>query len=452
MLRRELRTKAMGVRALLQHQTITGALALALCLVALLATGSGQAYALGEVYRADEVIVKLRPGVAIEEILADYPSAERLDEDLPYNLETRNIYLLKAPDDTDVETFAENLLTNKRVDGIAEPNFVAEAPEDPADPTYGVARMKARSISYRKQSSEANDTFATNLNLSCARDIKGATVTVLDTGTQLSHPKLEANFKGVKRYDFVDNDTKPSDKRVGLDEDGDDLKDELAGHGTHVAGIVDQVAPGAKIMPLRVLDSEGYGDVYTIARAIAYAERHEVDVINLSLGTSKHSELLEEMVEEATGNGIVVAAAAGNSGIEEEHYPAAGEYGTGGVDPLTPPRDGLLAVTSVDENGVKSDFATYGKWVDISAPGELIRSTFPRDKYANWTGTSMATPFISGQAALIRMVNGSITPMTIEEKIQGSARPLRFGVMEDENDPQLIGKLGAGHANVCDSL
>jgi thermitase len=446
----------MDIRALPQHLAITGALALALCLLALLAASSEQAHAAGEEFRTGQVVVKLDTSITlIEDILTDpdFAGVERLDdvpEDLPDNLETEGIYLLKAPASMSAVQFASELLG---VDGVifAEPNFIAEAPEDPSDPTFGDGRFRARGISFSKKSSEANTTFATNLDLSCVRDdYKGATVAVLDTGAQLSHPALQGNFRRVKRYDFVDNDTTPSDKRYYRNEAGERVKGQLAGHGTHVSGIVDQVAPGAKIMPLRVLDPDGVGDVYTVARAINFAMMnvHEADVINLSLGTSEHSELLEEMIGKAMEEAnIVVVAAAGNSGAEEPHYPAAGSYGTGGVDPLSPPEEGLLAVTSVDGSLIKSNFANYGYWVGISAPGENIRSTYLGDRYANWSGTSMATPFVSGQAALIRADSGAISSVNIEEAIRDSARSLVA-----QNGLVMAPKLGAGHANVCGSL
>jgi subtilisin family serine protease len=94
----------------------------------------------------------------------------------------------------------------------------------------------------------------------------------------------------------------------------------------------------------------------------------------------------------------------------------------------------------------KSDFANYGLWVDIAAPGNGIRSTFPISMYANWSGTSMATPFISGQAALIYKVYGSLNPAGVEQKIRDSARPLTV------SNPTYVGMLGAGRADLCASL
>jgi subtilisin family serine protease len=422
--------KVKGVRALPRNSIVTGALALALCLLALLgAASSAQALVGGQDFVPGQVVVSLDPtsGSTIGEINADY-GLTTLDE-LPGST---SIYLLKVPAGSDTEEVVGRLENDTRL-LFAEPNFVAETSE-------GDGRHKAFDISDTNGTSEQ---YATSmLNLPCAAAIslgQGTTVAVLDTGAQLDHPALAPNFEGAKHYDFVDNDRNPTERAVGLDEDGDGLKDESVGHGTHVAGIVDLVAPSAKIMPLRVLDSEGYGKSFTIAKAISYAERNGADVINLSLGSSSRSAALQAVIKDTIKKGVVVAAAAGNSNTTVPHYPAAGN-GTAAS------ADGLVAVTSVDMYEKKSGFANYGLWVDIAAPGEGIRSTFPTSMYANWSGTSMATPFISGQAALIHTVYGSLNPADVEKKIRNSARPLTL------SNPTYVGMLGAGRTAVCASL
>jgi subtilisin family serine protease len=264
-------------------------------------------------------------------------------------------------------------------------------------------------------------------------------VAVVDTGVQLDHPGLDENFEGAARYDFVEDDRNPTDHAVGLDADGDGIKDELVGHGTHVAGIVDLVAPAAEIMPLRVLNSEGLGNSFTIAKAIYYAKSNGANVINLSLGSSRRSAVLQGAISDAVKGGVLVAAAAGNSDSSVPHYPAAGNGTVASAD-------GLVAVTAVDAFAKKSDYANYGTWVDIAAPGDGIRSAFPVSMYANWSGTSMATPFVSGQAALIHALHGSLAPSDVEKKIRSSATPLTLLNLT------YVAMLGAGEANVCASL
>jgi subtilisin family serine protease len=448
----------MGARISPRYLIITAALALALCLLVFSGVaGSRQADAAVEDYLPGQVIVKAS-GSVIDEIIGEYAGVIRLDVGLPYNLAREEVYLVSTPDGEDPQAFANLLETNITGVEYAEPNFVTKAPEVAS----GDGRHRAYGISTHKS---YDPYVATNLNLSCVPDTNrgaGSKVAVLDTGAHLKHPALEDNFRRVKHYDFVDNDTTPSDERYYKNESGVRIQGQLAGHGTHVAGIVDQVAPAAKIMPLRVLDPDGYGDVYTIARAITFAQAERADVINLSLGTPDYSRLLQEMITGATTeHDIVAAAAAGNSNTDDPHYPAAGDYQLGGISLLfTPPKEGLLAVTAVDSTRTKSSFANYGNWVGISAPGgqdenrslnregEGIRSTYLGGKYANWAGTSMATPFVAGQAALIRAVNdGPITAANIERKVINSADPI------ETNELTYLGrKLGAGHANVCKSL
>src|SRR5215211_6278700 len=413
-----------------QRRAVTGALVLALCLLMLSGAASRAQAACGlGSFVPSQVIVKLNPitGVTVGEINATYGSTTL--ETFPGSTD---IYLLKLPTGSGVTETVKQLASDPRL-LYAEPNFLAQPPE-------GGGRHKAWGFSDVAPTSQEYAIQA--LGLVSAHDIsqgEGTTVAVLDTGAQLDHPALAANFEGVKRYDFVDNDKNPSERPAGKDADCDGEKDEMLGHGTHVAGIVDITAPAAKIMPLRVLDTEGYGDVFTIAKAVYFARSNGADVINLSLGSPSRSKLLQEVIEDATANGVVVAAAAGNSNSSVPHYPAAG-------DGLRASADGLVAVTSVSKYKAKSDFANYGTWVDIAAPGEGIRSAFPVSKYAYWSGTSMATPFVSGQAALIHAVYGSLDPAGVEEKIRSSAQSLVA------TDPVYAAMLGAGHADVCKSL
>ena len=413
-----------------QRRAVTGALVLALCLL-MLSGAASRAQAdcgLGS-FVPRQVIVKLNPilGATVGQINATYGSTTL--EPFPGST---NVYLLGLPTGSGVTATVEQMVNDPRL-LYAEPNFFAQSPE-------GGARHRAWGDSDVAPTSQ--EYAAQALGLVSAHAIsqgKSTRVAVLDTGAQLDHPALKANFKDAWRYDFVEGDENPSDLPVGRDADCDGDKDEMVGHGTHVAGIVDITAPEAKIMPLRVLDTEGYGNVFTIAKAVYFAEQNRADVINLSLGSPSRSKLLQEVIEDATANGVVVAAAAGNSNSLLAHYPAAGNG-------VAASADGLVAVTSVNMYEQKSYFANYGTWVDIAAPGEGIRSAFPVSKYAYWSGTSMATPFVSGQAALIHAVYGSVDAASVEKRIRCSARPLLV------TDPIYAAMLGAGRADVGASL
>ena len=413
-----------------QWRVVTGAFILALIMLILSgAAGRAQADCGPGVFEPQQVIVKLDPtvGATVQKINSTYGTTTL--ETFPGST---NIYLLGLPTGSGVTETVKQMAKDLRL-LFAEPNYFSQSPE-------GGGRHYAWGAS---DAAPTSDEYAIRaLGLASAHDISrggGTKVAVLDTGAQLDHPALIDNFENAGRYDFVEGDKNPSDRPLGRDTDCDGAKDEMVGHGTHVAGIVDITAPAARIMPLRVLDTEGYGNVFNIAKAVYFAQANRADVINLSLGSPSRSKLLQEVIKDATANGVLVAAAAGNSSSLVAEYPAAGNG-------VAASADGLVAVTSVNMYNQKSDFANYGTWVDIAAPGESIRSAFPVSKYAYWSGTSMATPFVSGQGALIHAVYGKLDPAGVEKRIRCSAKSLLA------TDPVYAAMMGAGRADVGASL
>jgi subtilisin family serine protease len=146
------------------------------------------------------------------------------------------------------------------------------------------------------------------------------------------------------------------------------------------------------ILPVRVLDENGRGNTFLLAYAIEWVvQQPNVKVINLSLGTDFDSKILRDTIANAVEQGIVVVAAAGNSGTSKVQYPAG--------------YHDVVGVTAVDGNSIKADFANFGtEWVDVAAPGVAIMSTMISEQgagYATWSGTSMATAFVSGAAVLV---------------------------------------------------
>lgn len=384
-----------------------------------------------------QIVVRLAPGVSLNELnLRGYGLGV---QESFLNQANTNIYLLKATDGASAQSKLDALLGNPLI-AYAELNYLADAPE--AAGRHRAFPSGGATPTTRNYSKDGAYTDAA-LNLTTAHKISdgtGALVAVLDSGAQLNHPALKANFSGVPRYDFVDDDTDPSEPALSKNEQI--RAQEVVGHGTHVSGIVDLVAPETKIMPLRVLDRGGYGTTFHIAEAIAYADANGANVINLSLGTPSWSKLLREQVNKALKQGIVVVAAAGNHDSQTSQYPASKD-----VPWVASANDGLLAVTSVSAAEKKSSFANYGTWVDIVAPGEEILSAYPASKYAYWSGTSMASPFVAGEAALLRSSNDSLTPGGVEQRIRSGAR-----CVDQENDTKYWGKLGAGHVDVAASL
>ena len=435
----------MGNRKSSQPIALFVALLIALCLLVLPgATGDARALETERIV-PNQIIVKLAPGVGIGGINLRY-NTQTLECFITCNdSPDSRVYLLKIAHGADIDIILDRLLSDTRIE-YAELNYLSSTPE--SDAPNAQARHSAfpsdAATPTADNYSEGSAYPDTALNLAEARAITGGagtTVAILDTGAQLDHPALEASFEGVPRRDFVSDDTNPSEPSFA--KTAEQRAREVVGHGTHVAGIVHLVAPEASLMPLRVLDREGYGSAFHIAEAVAYADLRNADVINLSLGSPSWSQLVREKVKGAINHGVVVVAAAGNYNLPTPQYPASN------LLPVARAGDGLLAVTSVSPMEKKSDFANYGPWVDIAAPGEKILSTYPVSRYspsgyAYWTGTSMATPFVAGEAALIHKKYGSLSASKIEGRIRCSARDL-------PDDPTHT-IMGAGHADVGASL
>lgn len=365
----------------------------------------------------DELIVKLnglQPGATVEAINQSYGTTT-----IRTLAPGRAIYLLQAPAGVDPEQLAADMGADPRLRYV-ELNHVTDAPEaiGRSGFAWGGYDPAPYNVQYPQQM----------LGLPAAHAISqgaGVVVAVIDTGVQLNHPDLAGRLTAA-RIDFVDGDNQPEDEFGAGANHG-------AGHGTHVAGIVHLVAPQAQIMPIRVLDSDGRGYSFVIGEAILYAVENGAKVINLSLGMPESaSYYIEEIVEEATQQGVVVVAAAGNLNSPQKQFPAAAEC--------------ALGVTAIGPERVKADFASYGDWVSLAAPGVGIHSTLPVNGYGSWSGTSMAAPFAAGQAALLLSLNPSLTVVQVADLIGGTAVDI------DPANPAYIDQLGVGQVHALASL
>jgi thermitase len=363
-----------------------------------------------------ELIVKLdtqQPGASIEAINQTYNTTTIR----PLSL-SRAIYLLQAPPNSDLEQLAEAITADDRTI-YAEPNRPTDAPEAIGRETF---------VWGGEDDGPYIGQYAPEmLGLPAAHALSqgaGVIVAVIDTGVQLNHPELAPRLT-TARIDFVDGDSVPEDEFGTGNNYG-------AGHGTHVAGIIRLVAPQAQIMPIRVLDTDGRGYSATVAEAILFALENGANVINLSLGMPYASELLEDIIEDATEEGVVVVASAGNLNSTQKQYPAATEC--------------VISVTAVDANRVKADFASYGEWLLLSAPGMGIYSTLPVDGYGSWSGTSMAAPFAAGQAALLLGLNPNLNVVQVADLLGGTAVNL------NPFNPGYVNQLGAGLIHIAASL
>jgi subtilisin family serine protease len=216
----------------------------------------------------------------------------------------------------------------------------------------------------------------------------GIKVAVIDTGVDLSHPALINNLAPSSEWrDYVDNDAVPNDEPGIYSTPG-----KAYGHGTAVSGIILQIAPKVTILPLRVLDSKGKGNLDNVVKAIDYAISNGVQIINLSLGSLKSNFSLTQEIAYAKTKGVYIIAAAGSNGKDAD-YPAK--------DSSQDQMSGFLfGIGSIDDKEALSSFSARGEGVYAFAPGEKIYTLYPNNRVTYATGTSFATPLVAGAFAL----------------------------------------------------
>jgi thermitase len=277
------------------------------------------------------------------------------------------------------------------------------------------------------------------------------TVAVVDSGVDLGHPDLVDRLRDDGR-DFVSNDDDPSDEN---------------GHGTNVAGIIAEtldnneggvgLAPGVRILPVRVMNARGSGSDRAIARGIRYAADKGAQVINLSLGATlmvgadTESELVSSAIRYAQDKGSLVVVAAGNDFVP---LPNA----------IVGDNPDVLIVAATDEDDVKANFSNSGPWISVTAPGVHILSAMPtydvyltsevpRDErfeknYDYMSGTSQATPFVSALAALLFSAHPDWDAGQVAQAIKEHAADI------SEQNRRLAeqGYLGSGRIDACQAL
>lgn len=241
---------------------------------------------------------------------------------------------------------------------------------------------------------------------------KDIVVAVVDTGIDPNHPFLSANLfasdinQNSFGIDFSKNSVSPM------------RPNDNHGHGTHVSGIIRSIFPNVKILTLKYYDptASGEDNLNSTIKALKYAVDQNVDIINYSGGGPESSAEELTVLKEAEKKGILVVAASGNNGndidnISKAYFPAS--YGL----------KNIITVTAHDQTLNVLDSSNYGiKAVDIAAPGYRIRSALPNGRAGYLTGTSQATAFVSGVAALIKSQYPEMSAIKIKEIIKDSAR------------------------------
>jgi len=214
-------------------------------------------------------------------------------------------------------------------------------------------------------------------------DGSGIRVAILDTGVDTVHPYLQGRLELVD----VPSLGPVQETADGIDDDGDGFVDEAYGHGSHVAGIVATVAPGATLVPFRILSDDGVGTAYELALGLRAAIHADVDVINLSLSIGEESNVVSALIDRARAQGIVVVASGGNTGAQAT-YPAAypGVMGTG---------------ATVADMTVLAEFSARGAGIALAAPGTEVLSVYPGGSWATASGSSMSAAVVTGAMAIV---------------------------------------------------
>jgi subtilisin family serine protease len=382
-----------------------------------------------------QLIVAFKPTATDKQ---EQKAVDRVDATVEQRIESIDGALVSVdPDETDA---AAEELTRQRAVQFVEPNYVLHAHRLPNDRLFG-EQWGLRNVGQYggKAGADIHATDAWDVTTGA-----GVTVAVVDTGIDFQHSDLAANawnnpadpqngvdddhngfVDDVHGADFVNEDSNPSDD---------------AGHGTHVAGIigargnnasgVSGVNWDAKLMGLKFLDADGEGNTADAANAIDYAVSHGARVINASWGGPAFSQALYQAVRRAGDKGVLFIAAAGNDGHNADtkpDYPAAFDL------------PNVISVAATDAQDHLVDFSNYGvASVDLAAPGDDIESTVPpatdSSGYASFSGTSMATPFVAGAAALY-----------LSKFPQATADQVRNAILQNVDKlPSLAGKVSTG--------
>ena len=261
------------------------------------------------------------------------------------------------------------------------------------------------------------------------------TVAVIDTGVDPNHPVLDPVL--LQGYDFTRNQNGGSERGdlsqstaavvdgvppTYVNDNGAAIVDQSTaavvddgshpdfGHGTMVSGVIHLVAPSAQILPLKAFNADGTGYTSDILRAVYFAVRANVRIINMSFSMPQSSPEFRRSIDYANNSGIICVAAAGNQGQSTVVYPAG--------------YSNVMGVASTNNSDQRSGFSNYGPaQVWVAAPGEGVVTTYPFGTYAAAWGTSFSAPLVSGTVSLLIQANSRLTSPDAASAI-GHAAPL----------------------------
>ena len=343
-----------------------------------------------------------------------------------------NIVVVKMPVVQTTDSVIKTLNQNSIVE-FSEPNYIYRANKTPNDPMYGQL-WGMKNIGQADSDGQVG-VAGVDIDAEAAWEIttgnKNTLVAIIDTGIDYNHPDIKAN---------IWTNAAEANGTVGVDDDGNGVIDDIHGynaitnsgdpmddhgHGTHCAGTIggngnDGVGVAgvnweANIMGVKFLDADGSGSLEGAVKAIAYANKMGAKVMSNSWGGGGFSQALFDVIAETNTSGALFIAAAGNDYTNNDTSPAY---------PASYQVENIISVAAVDNKGLKAGFSNYGKkTVHLGAPGVNILSS-TGGAYDSWSGTSMATPHVSGVAALVWGHETNLTAKEVKARLLTTARPL----------------------------
>ncbi len=380
-------------------------------------------------YSEGEILILLKPDFRSASSIEKFRSIAKSYSLKITKLARLNTLIIKSTNtDLSVHDLKELFKNNPSIKAI-EPNYKVHAaatiPNDQYFPLQWALFNYGQSVNGFQGTADADIDMPEAWDYSQCSD--AIVVAVLDTGLDYTHPDIDANVwnNPDEKLDSVDNDNNGYvDDIYGWDfinDDNDPMDDNS--HGTHVSGIIGAegnnnagisgICWKVKIMPLKVLDSQGSGTIGDVLSAIDYAIAKGVNIINASYVGPDYSQIEYNAIKAAADAGILFIAAAGNNqngnGIDidqDPRYPAAYNL------------DNIISVAASDQNDDIAYFSNYGQIsVDVSAPGVNILSLHPNSSYIYLSGTSMAAPHVTALAALLWSINPKLSYSLIREII-----------------------------------
>lgn len=440
-----------------------------LCSLLLITLFSGAAFAREPEAIPGEYVVKLKPQISL---MNSSNLARRLNAKIKSKILADENYFVIQRSMIETKNAVIKALSEDSIVEFIEPNYIYRASTLPNDPDFS----KLWGLKNVGQKDSANQNGVAGIDVgaveawSLSTGSKDVLVAVIDTGVNHTHQDLKENIwtnetelngqpgvdddnngyvDDIHGYDFANNDGDPKDDH---------------GHGSHCSGTIGAkgndglgivgVNWNVKIMGVKFLDAEGGGSLANAIKSIDYATKMGAKIMSNSWGGGGYSKALEESIEKANAAGALFVAAAGNESNNNDKNPSY---------PANYNVPNIISVAAIDNQGKLASFSNYGtKTVHLAAPGVNIYSSLSGDKeYDSWSGTSMATPHVSGVAALLAAHEPHLTHLELRERLLRTVKPLAglkqkvktAGVVNayyaltnqqappDENDPELWDKV-----------